>query len=349
MNDITVKKETEIASFSPYETKLIEFEKDYGTRVYDMSDPKQNSAARSDRLLVAKEQSAFQKIKKAAKASAQERVNFINGQGKKIDDRFEVVKQSVKSQIDKHETEIQERADALQSMVDDILFFGAVGDDETSAQIIGRMDDLEAFTIDDSFENRKADATLAKVDTLAALLEKMGRRTEQEKFEKAAEDLKKTEQEARERKIAQDAAEAATREAEDKATRERQEREKQAKIEAEAAERKAKEAKEAAERAAQEAAAKAERQVKEAEEKAAKAAKDERDKIQVELSNKAAKDEANRRAEEAKKADKKHRDNIVKEVRQSLVHEIPFLVPDHVDSIMAAIKGRLIEHVSINY
>jgi len=356
MNNITVKAETEIASFSPYETKLIEFEKDYGTRVYDMADPIANSAARSDRLLVAKEQSAFQKVKKAAKKSAQERVNFVNSKGKAIDDRFEVVKQSVKSQIDKHETEIQERADALQSMVDDVLFFGAVGEDETSAEIIGRMDDLEAFVIDDSFENRKADATLAKVDTLAALLEKMGRRTEQEKFEKAAEDLRKTEQEARERKIAEDAAEAATLEAEAKAAIKRVEAEKQAKIEAEAAERKAKEEKEAAELAAQEAIEEAERKLKEADERADKAAKEEREKIEREQEEQRAKEEktnaqrlAKQLEEDARKAKKKHRDNIELEALVSLVDSIFELDDAHAEPIIEAIKDGLIKHVSINY
>jgi len=227
----------EIVEFNQFSEQLLKLEKDYGTRVYDLTDPIQEEAARSDRLKVAKTQSAFKKVRLAVKEKAQTIVNNTNKEGKIIDDRMEAVKQNIKGQLDKRDQELKEHAEKLQFRVDEIaclsIFSKSERDDgkyqipftPTSDQVNERLNILKNITVDDSFEDRKADATLLQIDIAkelyTLLIERVKFEDEQAELENLRKEKEQRELAEREDKIRKYAAESATREADEKASREK--------------------------------------------------------------------------------------------------------------------------------
>lgn len=327
----------QIAEFDEFEAGLVKLEEEFGKRVYDMTDPEQEAEARSDRMMVAKTQTAFKKVRLAAKETAQERVNLVNTLGKSIDDRMEAVKMNSKGQIDKRDKEIEEHAEMLQGKVDAIRELGEDCESLNANGLKERINDLTDIDVDDSYEDREADATLAYVNQLAELEGLLARRIKDEAEQVELEALRKEkverERKDREEQIRKDAEAKATREAEEKAGREQQkliddalEAESKARQEIEEANRKQEEAEAATERAAQE----------------------EREKMKREREGEEARVNAKRVKEEKAKAKTEHREKIRNAAYASLVKE----ACDNcnlAEEIIEAIANDEIDHVSINY
>ena len=354
MNTILEKISTEIIEFNPFMAQLVELEKEYGTRVYDLTDPVQDKAARSDRLRVAKVISAFEDVRKAAKADAQERVKHVDGLGKIIRDRMEAVRDSIKDQLDARDAEIAAHAIMLQEKVDAIRAFDIPPDVILSAQNIqNRIDELSKVRIDiDIYEDRNADAALALMETkmhldflLNARKQFESEQDELNKLRKEKEDRERAEREEQIRQEATLAAEAkAKQEAENaRIAQERQAEAAEARIKA--AEAQAKAIEETAKRKAQDAAESAKKAQAEA---VALAEQAERNRIGVELVATKAKEEADRKADEARTAKKSHRAKVEKEAIQSFVDA--FHIPDtDAKDVIEAIRDGKIAHVTLNY
>lgn len=232
MNTFIEKNTNEIVEFDDFEAQLLELEKDYGTRVYDLTDTDQETAARSDRLKVANTQSAFKKARLAAKDEAQQQVNLVNKKGRIIYDRMEAVKQHIKGQIDKRDQELEEHAEKLQAMVDEITELGIfITDDDygtrwcpTSSQVEDRLSALKKIVVNDSYEDRQPDARRAFSDTIKKLEDMLvsviKSEDEQSELEKLRKEKEAREQAEHDERIRTEAADKATREANLKAAKE---------------------------------------------------------------------------------------------------------------------------------
>ena len=221
MEQVTESKQ--IVEFNEFETKLQAFKGKYVDVVYDLTDPEQDTQARSDRLSIGKVISSLDSKHKELKAPLKAKTDLIDGERKRIKDDLLSVQEGIKNQIKDHEAQIQAHADLLQGKVDAItnhaVFDGA---ELTSGEILDLIESLTSIEVDDSYEHRKADATLAKIDATklleTALEARVKHESEQAELEQLRKDAAATAQKEREEKIAKDAAEAATKAAEKRIT-----------------------------------------------------------------------------------------------------------------------------------
>lgn len=306
---------TEIAEFKPFESQMAEFKKKYDGVVYDLDDEKQEKQARSDRYAIGKVVSKLDDAHKKIKEPLKIQVDLIDGERKRIKDELLDIQNKIKDQIKAHEDAIREHAEMLQGKVDAITVLGEFGEFETptSDQLLGRIERLDEVEVDDSYEIRKADATLAQVETkkkLTALYEQQKKHEdEQAELERLRQEKEERDRKEREEQIRKEAAEKAKKEALEKAALERME-----------AERKAKEEQERIQ-------AEADRLVREAHEQAEKKAAEERAKHEEEVRK-----QKEREAAEAKAKQEKEAAEAKKKARQT-----------HRAKIHSGIKGAFIE------
>lgn len=332
MSAVVERPENQIVEFDEFKLKLDEFKNRYDGVVYDLSDPEQEKQARSDRYAIGKVISALDSKHKELKAPLKARTDLIDGTRKEIKDELLSIQGKIKGQIEAREQEIQQHAEMLQEKVDAVRQYSlreTIDMCVSADQISALLDTLKDTDIDDSYEDRKADATLAQVEGIKILEEAFESRRKQEaelaELEKLRKEKEERERKEREEQIRKEAEEKAKREAEENAKREIEE-----------AQRKEREAKEAQERA--------EREKKEA---AERAAQQERERIEKEQRVAEAKAEAERKAEEERKAKKAHRNKIQQEALNSLT-------ANGTDEDMAELTIELVDagdikHMSINY
>lgn len=336
-----VVKENQIVEFNEFEAKLSEFKGRYEGVVYDLTDPKQDKQARSDRYAIAKVISALDAKHKEIKAPLKEKVDLIDGERKRIKDQLLEVQGSIVQQIEAHEAKEQARKDALMARVQAIYGLAEFGEFEkpTAVQLAERLEKVKATEIADSFEEFKAEAALAKESSTKKLealhSERVKYEAEQAELERLRKEAEARERAEREERIRKEAAEKAQREAEEKAKRE-----------AERVEQEKRELAQKAEREKREAEEKAARAIREAEERAARAAKEERERIEREQREKAAREEAERRAEAAKKAKREHREKIHNQAIEDLQ---AWYDKDTATAVVEAIANGEIRNVAINY
>ena len=301
--------ESRIVEFKPFEKDLAEFKQKYVGVVYDLDDEEQNKQARSDRLAIGKVVAKLDAKHKDIKAPLAEKVALIDGERKRIKDELLTVQDGIKTQIKAHEEKIAAHQEMLQQKVDKIESQTEwLNHEPTSHEIEARIAQLNDTDIDDSYEHRKADATLAKVDTLKAL-EAMLSIAQKREADQAELDRLREEQESRlraerEEKIRKEAAEKAKKEAEAIAQAQAELKKRQL----EEAER----AKERAEKEKEEAEANAKRLEEHAKLVAEQAAQAERDR---------AEQEQQRLAKEAKarEADKANKAKVHNEILKALL------------------------------
>jgi len=344
MNAVIKEPENQIVEFDEFQLKLAEFKEKYDDVVYDLTVPEQEKQARADKHSIGKVLSKLDSAHKALKAPLKEKVDLIDGRRKEIKDQLLDVQGKIKDQIASHDKAIEEHAEMLQLRIDTITSYAEheSTDGKGSEYLKDELRALKSVEVDDSYEDRKADATLAKVETIGKLETMLATAVGQEAKDAELERLRR-EKEARERadreeEIRKDAEAKATRQAEEKAEREKQEAAKKAQKEIDDAKQKQQEAEDA------EAKAKTE-----AKDKAGKAAKEEREKIEREQAEKERQERIERDRAEAKKRKSAHRENIEKQAIESLVAAIYELDDAHAKPIIEAIKEGLIKHVSIYY
>jgi hypothetical protein len=169
--EVIEKVVNEIAEFNQFEANLVEFKKQYEGVVYDLNDPAQDKQARSDRLSVGKVIILLDKTHKELKAPLKAKTDLIDHERKRIKDDLLSVQLLIKSQIEKHEQEIADHAEMLQGRVEAIeLCFTLIADSNpTSKEIKESIETVNSFKVDGSYEHRKADALLAKTESLEKL------------------------------------------------------------------------------------------------------------------------------------------------------------------------------------
>jgi hypothetical protein len=306
MSEVIEKVVNQIAEFNQFDANLIEFKKQYTGVVYDLTDPKQDMQARSDRLSIGKVISALDKKHKEIKAPLKVKTDLIDSERKRIKDELIDVQLLIKSQIEKHEKELEEKAIKLQAMVSEISALAEFDEfySPNSSELEERIVILASINIDDSYEHREADATLAQVKANKKLFHLQTVALESEEKERKLKKLQDEEaariQAERDEVIRKKAAEQAKLEAEQKAEKDRIE-----------AERKAKAEIEAAEQAKQKAISDAKKAEERAERQAEQARKDERERIQRAQEIEAAKAADAEKKETIKKEKQAHRLQMV--------------------------------------
>jgi len=199
-----------------------------------------------------------------------------------------------------------------------------------ASRIVNRIEHLENFDVDYTFEEYEEQAKLAKFETLEVLRKALVEREKYEAEQAELERLRQAEilrqQQERDAQIAREAAEKATREAEEKA-----------RFEAERVEREKREAEQ------REAQLKAEKEA--AELRAAQAAENERKRIEAEQFAQA---EAARKAEEARLADKEYKKRICNEALEALL-TIPGMYTNLAKEVLRSIHKGEVPHVSIKF
>lgn len=275
----------------------------------------------------------------------------IDASRKIVRDELDKLKDEVRAPLTAWEDAEKARAEALQQRLDTIQHLGnapSTTPGATAEQIESWLMQVQGTPIDDTWEDRKQEAEVAKEAAASKLATALAARQqyEQEQAELAAlrEKQAKQEQEERERRIAEEAAaaEAKRQETERLAA---QQREADAKRRQEEAERRAQEAEAEARRTAElaeqrrkEAEANAQLQ---AEEAAARAAEQERQRIEAE--QRAAADEQAKR-----EADVEHR----RGVNQRIVSDLIFAADLDYDQATAVAKAIIlgqVTHVSVQY
>jgi len=339
----------EIVEFNEFENQLQEFKEKYDDVVYDLTVPEQEIQARTDRLSIGKVISRLDGKHKELKAPLKERVDLIDGRRKGIKDQLLVVQEKIKSQIRAHEKKIEEHAEKLQGMVDYIvqlkMFVGdcaSIGfSNPGSMEIRDRLKLAKEIIVGDTYEDRKADATLAQIETIKELKTLLSERIkfedEQAELEKLRKEKEERERAEREEKIRKEAAEKATREAEQKAELAKQTEFRRLEQEKKESERKAKAEID-----------RVRREREEAEETARFAEERAREKLAQEQEAQAEKDRIEQKKLENEKADKSYRAIVDDRVIES------FAKCFGIDRNMAVfitlvISEGKIEDVSINY
>ena len=357
---ITVARNA-LVELDPFEQQLQEFRRRYDGVVYDMNDPAQNKRARSDRLAIGKVVAELDRRHKAVKEPLLEATRLLDGRRREIKDGLLEVQGRVKTQIEAYEEIERKRVSELEARVQEIreMALPTVGAETTSGVWGNLLALAEGVELDDSWQEFRAEAALAKTEAIASIRASLeaAKKHEAEQAELAR---LRAEKEARERaereeKVRAEAEAKAKREAEAAARKEaerveRERREAEAKAAAAIAEekRRAEEAERARRRGeekAKAAAAKAERDAKEAAERAAKA---ERERIERERAAKEAEAERERQAEEKRKAKQAHRRKVEGEAVESLVLE-DLVSADEARRVVEAIRDGKVRHVEIVY
>lgn len=299
------------------------------SHVPDVSTKKGRDQIGSLALKISKSKTFIEKCGKELVAEQKAQIKLIDDDRiatvKKFDElRNEILaprdawEQAEKDRVEKHENAILVIKEHLQEL-------------ETldASRIVNRIEHLENFDVDYTFEEYEEQAKLAKFETLEVLRKALVTHEKYEAEQAELERLRQAEmlrqQQERDAQIAREAAEKATREAEEKA-----------RFEAERVQREKREAEQ------REARLKAEKEA--AELRAMQAAENERKRIEAEQ---VAKAEAERKAAEAREADVAHKKQICSEALKGLT-DLGVSV-DQGKAILNAINKGLVPHVSIKF
>lgn len=269
----------------------------------------------------------------------------IDANRKRIRDELDALKDEVRKPLTDWEEGEKARVQGIKDRIEVIRSFVGKSEDSTSTK--AAMVRLESILIDESFGEFVREASIAKDAAMAELrvdLEfALKREAEAAELARLREEAAKREQEDRDRRIAEAAAEKARRDAEEKAARERAEAERKAKEEREAAERRELELKLAAE--------KAERERLEAIERAEReklAAVEAERRRQEEAERKRLAEEARAKAEDDRRAaDIAHRESIHRAILDALKADgIP---ANHAAAVVSLLSTGAIPFVEVRY
>ena len=269
----------------------------------------------------------------------------IDANRKRIRDELDALKDEVRRPLTEWEEAEKARVQGIKDRIEVIRQHAGMSED--SAMTKAAIARLEAVAIDESFAEFVTEAAQAKDKALTILRADLEyclkREAEAAELARLRAEAAKREQEDRDRKIAEAAAEKARRDAEEKAAREKAEAERKAKEEREAAERRELELKlaaEKAERARLEAIERAER------EKQAAIEAERRKQEEAEMARLA--EEARIKAENDRRAaDLAHREGIHQAIRDAL--KAKGIPANHAITVVALLSAGSIPFVTVEY
>lgn len=312
----------------------------------DVTTRKGRDAIASIAYKVARSKTALDNVGKELVAELKEVPKKIDAERKRMRDLLDGWQEEVRRPLTEWEEAEKARVEMLESRVQQLRDFVVV-DGLTAAGIQVQIDNLEAVTISEAWEEFEAEAHRVKSASLATLREALAKRqqyeSEQAELERLRAEAAAREQKEREERIAREAAEQARREEEAKAQAERDaavRREAEAKAAAERRELELKLAAERAEREAVEAKQRAEQAERDAQARAEAAAAAERQR----QADEQARIEREAASREADKAHKKAINN------ESLAAFIAGGMPEEcAKQAITLIAQRKIPHITINY
>lgn len=301
--------------------------------VPDVTTKKGRDAIGSLAMKISKSKTLIEKYGKELVAEQKAQIKLIDDDRISVVKKFDELRNEILAPRDAWEQAEKDRVDGHNAFIMSFVVMSApqAYENRDSSFIKGIVSEIENTAIDDSLEEFKGQAELAKFKALDVLRAALADRQKYEAEQAELERLRVAEQERlqqeRDAQIAREAAEKATREAEEKARFET-ERVQREKREAEQREARLKAEKEAAELRAQQ------------------AAENERKRIEAEQFAQA---EAARKAEEARLANVEHRRQINREALEAIKGVCPDLTEPQIKALVGAIIGGLIPHVSIKY
>lgn len=252
MSDLVVSEQTDlIAVFvsGRIDPLLSEIEEKAKALVADVTTAKGRKEIASMAFAVSRTKTALDDAGKTLVADQKKRIGLVDADRKKVRDRLDALRDEVRRPLDDWEQSEKDRVASLESRLHEL----AKTPSGTSADAEARVAWLESVAIDDSWQERAADAAKAKDAAIRGWKAHLIITVAAEREAAEAEAMKKAEaekaQREREELIAREAAERATREAEQRAAKERAEAERRA-VEVE---QRAKQAEADAERKAREA------------------------------------------------------------------------------------------------
>lgn len=329
----------ELKPFSAFESQLAKLKDDNSKAVFDYASAKGNKEARSHIFTIRKVKGELERARKDAKEAALQYGRLVDGEAKRINGELEAM-------IEVHERPLREieereaaRVEAIRARIAALESYKTV----PTMSAAGWADELarvESFALDDSLEEFKSVAAIAKDQAITEIKAKLEAQTkveaEQAELARLRAEAAERERKDREERIAREAAERATREAEAKAQREK-----------EAAERQQHER----ERAQQEEARKqelaletAKREKAEAEARAAQAEKLAKEKAEREQRER---QEQERREAEKREANKAHQAKVNNAAVSALV--MAGVSDDMAKLAITAIAQRKVPAVTIAY
>lgn len=315
--------------------------------VWDFSKKKDRDTVASLAYRVGRSKTAIDAEGKKLKEQYTVFTKKIDAERKLAREQLEAEQARIRKPLDDWEQAEKDRIAKHQNAIQEIKEAALDTNEVESGALKNRITWVEQWNIDSSFEEFEQEAKIAKFETLeklrTALVAREKYEAEQAELERLRKEQQEREQREHEERIAKEAADKATREAEEKARleAERVAREKQ---EAEQREARLQAEKEAALLREQQAKDRAEAAAIQAEIDRQNAVEQERLRIEREQ---AAKQEADRKAEEARQADKAHKRKICNEALKGLLD----LGIDEAKGkeILQAINKGLVPHVSIKF
>jgi len=207
-NIILVDEEVKIVEFDKFEAELVEFESKYKGLVYDLDDEDQTEYAKQNKKELRKSWNALEKSRKEKKKFHQDKVTHIDSSGKVIRDRIDVLVKEIDDQTEVHASKAIKHAAKLHERVEFIESYSIfeIGEAVNLKMLDSRLKAVNKFIVDSSFENREADAALAKMKAVESLEGKIALLEKQEAQAKADEEQRIKDQAAREEQIRVDAA-----------------------------------------------------------------------------------------------------------------------------------------------
>ncbi|WP_324272844.1 hypothetical protein U4959_11015 [Acinetobacter junii] len=312
------------------------------SHVPDVTTKKGRDAIGSLAMKVSKSKTLIEKCGKELVAEQKAQIKLIDDDRIAIVKKFDQLRDEILAPRDAWEKAEEDRVNGHNAFIMSFVVMSApqAYENRDSGFIKGIISEIENTAINDSLEEFKDQAELAKFKALEVLRHALADRekyeAEQAELERLRKEQQEREQRERDERIAKEAADKARIEAEAKALAEqrRVEREKQ-----EAEEKAEREKREAAEREARLIAEK-----EEAELRAQQAAAMERQRIEREQ---AAKEEAERKAEEARLANVEH----MRSINQEILNKLCAIGLDEgqAKAVITAIARNQIPNVSIKY
>ncbi|MEG2271506.1 MAG: hypothetical protein RSC05_04475 [Acinetobacter sp.] len=326
--------------------------------VPDLSTDKGRKAIASMARKVASSKTAFDAHGKELKEQYTIITSKIDADRKLFRDACDALRDEIRKPLTEWE-EAKEKYEAeLNAKVEYIKSFQWIIENQSSDDIKKALNTVNAIEIDDSFENLKDQAELAKFKSIESLKSQLDSalKTEEQtaELERLRKEQQEREQRERDERIAKEAADKARIEAEAKALAEKQRFEREQKEQAELAKRQQHEAdeREARLQAEKEAALLREEQLKQqAIEREKQAEIDRKNAIEQERlrieREQADKEESDRKAEEARLANVEHMRSINNAILSKLC-EID-LDESQAKAVISAIAKGQVPHVSIKY
>lgn len=315
--------------------------------VPDVSTKKGRDAIASQAYKVSKSKTAVDNHGKELVAGIKAQAAVIDKDRKAWRDQCDALRDEIRKPLDDWEQAEKDRVAKHENAILTIKEHSQDLQDLSVELIKQRIEHLENFDVDYSFEDYEEQAKLAKFETLEFLRKVL---VDREKYEAEQAELGRLRQEEIERQqrerdeqIAREAAENARKEAEQKAQAEREKAERE-KLEAEQREARLKAEKEAAELREQQLKTQAEQAAKQAEIDRQNAVEAERKRIEQEAQAKA---DAELKEQQAREANKAHKKKICNEALQGLMN---LGVSEELGKqILQAIHKGEVPHVSIKF